>query len=558
MFSARALLAVALGGLIFASCNLFEPAEPIAAARKRGAPALIIEGKKKLDKEQYEKALALFEEAITEDNKENGDTTLTEALFYWGKCKLRIAGVDLNDIWDQINPGRENSEDIPFLFRTDASVDLTADTVTMTDPIVLASGDTLARVSVIDSVFWERKILYDAISQAIKGLEKINRDWHSMDQVIQREQYESDYLMEISVRAILGIIDLNHNDRLDWDESMEERKTFRILTQDMQSLDDMELDSLRNLNKTPLDINPTIDLIYHSILQADTSYTNFNNELKRDDNLDTGMIADVGQMIGNFKNILPYFYYDDYTDNDSDYYEVNGMAGQQRMVWIDWDGDKKIDLFAPGALQGHFHIGDSAHMRDSSQYYSLTGFENDTGLDYQRFHWTGGWTYEFIGGDWGVDEEIMDGKDNDGDGLTDEDTRIVADTADDDGDYYDSDPADRTPVRSPAIPLKLYPMQWESDTDAVIDIAGTSWDTVQTSLSFLSRHAAATITIPDSLPRYTGPIPDAAGEFTGGDYGLDEEWYDGFDNDRDGLIDEDVMEGIPPESLRKYLVELLQ
>jgi hypothetical protein len=46
-------------------------------------------------------------------------------------------------------------------------------------------------------------------------------------------------------------------------------------------------------------------------------------------------------------------------------------------------------------------------------------------------------------------------------------------------------------------------------------------------------------------------------EFSDGDYGMDEEWYDGLDNDRDGLIDEDVGERNPPASFRPVFIESL-
>ena len=39
------------------------------------------------------------------------------------------------------------------------------------------------------------------------------------------------------------------------------------------------------------------------------------------------------------------------------------------------------------------------------------------------------------------------------------------------------------------------------------------------------------------------------GEFTGGDYGIDEEIFDGTDNDGDGKIDKDVNKIVPRKLL---------
>jgi hypothetical protein len=57
------------------------------------------------------------------------------------------------------------------------------------------------------------------------------------------------------------------------------------------------------------------------------------------------------------------------------------------------------------------------------------------------------------------------------------------------------------------------------------------------------------------IRRYKGFF---AGEFSGGDYGLDEEWFDGLDNDGDGLVDEDIGERLPPVALRSAIISQLQ
>ena len=289
----------------------------------------------------------------------------------------------------------------------------------------ILQADTL-----IDSVFLERKRIYDAMSVAINYLDTIYYCGDEMDGVIMREQYEGDYLIEVSVTVILGISDINNNGKLDYNSN--ERNAFKILSQDVPNLDNMSFDSLKTLSKNPNEIKDNLDLIIHTLGLADSSYDNFNSELKGA-NMDTAMVKDIGEMINNFKTILPYFYYNDSSDNDADWFNTNGNSSVDRMVWIDWNGDGLIDIYSPKdtGVYGHIHIGDNAHIQQNPNLYELVDSSDES---YKRYIYKGGYCYEFIGGDWGVEEEIMDGLDNDLDGLVDEDTRIVNDSLDDDGD----------------------------------------------------------------------------------------------------------------------------
>ena len=132
------------------------------------------------------------------------------------------------------------------------------------------------------------------------------------------------------------------------------------------------------------------------------------------------------------------------------------------MVWVDYDQDNLIDIvesdsgwFKQKNLQYGIQIGDSAHWAANKSYYKDVKFldsANTIPVCYThkpensgntiriiRFSkYTGPSGGEWIKGDWGVDEEKMDGKDNDCDGVIDEDTRIVQDTLDDDGDWIDT------------------------------------------------------------------------------------------------------------------------
>lgn len=576
--------ALALIVVIGLSCNLFSPKEPDPDKWYMTGEAWVIEGKKKMWREKWEEAIEDFNKALSLNR------SLSEAYFYKGKCILRLHDVDLHQVWGDINP-EDTSSVVPFLYNPNLNVTNPADSIdilgVINTPYTLilydsrkGGYDTITATIRIDSVFLERKRIYDAICQAIRLLDTIHYDLtpKKIDGVVKRPQYESDYLVEISVKTILGIPDYNNNERLDWEisDTLNERRAFRIMCIDIPSLDDMNFDSLKTLSKDPRDIKDNLDQILQSLNQADSSYDLFKQDLMNGD-MDTTMAEDLGDMIENFLKILPYFYYDDFKDNDNDWWDTNQNGVMDRMIWIDWnrvgDSKERIDVDQAGTM----HIGDSSHILANPSYYEVV---DSTDKDFQRYRYKGPYTYEFIGGDWGVDEEILDGVDNDGDSLVDEDTRISADTLDDDGDWVNTDTSGG-PDTTAIWPNSYHPMDWVGGGNFTLDITGPSsyWDSVPVDPEYRFIHynpdtlADSLIHYPiynfpgypgypdnfawpDLIPRYIRKVYTT--EFLAGDYGIDEEWYDGLDNDKDGLYDEDVGELLPPESLRDALITQLE
>ncbi|MBD3318150.1 MAG: hypothetical protein GF344_20395 [Chitinivibrionales bacterium] len=623
-----------LVGVIISFCpkcnvfGVFSPTDHDRILERYGPEALVQEGMIKMRSQEWREAYDLFHRATTAD-----PAHLSEAWFYKGKCILRLYNVDLRQVWDEINPDRENDDAVPFLYQPPEGKNLTDSTA---EPFyVEIHGVVDTAYTLVDSAFLERKRIYDAMSQAVKCLERIHYDRDNlMDGRITREQYESDYLIEISVKSMLGVIDHNHNDTLDYHS--EERDLFRIMCADMPNLDELKFDSLKTISNDPKEINSSLDLILGTVNKADTSYNNFHEELVRaaekepDAGLRTDMGANMGDMISDFKNILPYFYYNDKKNNDEVYdtviegsvvrrprfcntdttgegqwrrsrgYPPDSEVGRvDRMIWIDWDYDDKIDVYENDL----YHIGDPDHMNQFDQYYTEI---DSPGADYKRYVYTGPHTYEFIAGDWGVDEEIMDNWDNDQDGLTDEDTRIVADTLDDDGDYVEMtlgrtfDINTTTPSNKKLWlwgngPYRFHPGEPFSASDVgtvLTDAHGTKFKVI----SFIDSGAVQAVidpelntggydprVMPDSLGKTVviraewpghhvlDPVvwvdqnnngvidgvdataPSYNNEFIAGDWGIDEERFEGMDNDGDGLVDEDVGEYLPPAALRDFI-----
>ncbi|MBD3391461.1 MAG: hypothetical protein GF418_05380 [Chitinivibrionales bacterium] len=552
-------IVAAVGAGLF-SCNLFSPTEDYRHAERYGPKSMVQEGKLCMRDSDWETAIDWFDMALDEDS------SLSEAYFYKGKCILRLSDVDLNDVWTDINPNRPDTNSVPFLFTLPSGRSLDEDVTIRQDlraywRSVDPSATATSIPTLLDSVYLERKRMYDAVCSAIGLLEYIHYNPGKMDGEIVRKQYESDYLVEITVKAVLSLVDLNYNDSLEW--GGEEQKAFRRLVQDIPSLepDSMVLDSLKQISNDPKDINKAIDSLLLKLNQADTSYNNFHRELveaeEETDAIDSDMAKPLGDIIGDLRRVAPFYYYNDFADNDSDWYDTDQNGRVDRMIWIDWDGDDMIDITANNTG----HIGDDAHRQAYPAWYEDI---DDADADYHRFIYKGPYTHEFIAGDWGVDEEILDGYDNDGDGLTDEDSRVAADSLDDDGDYYDTDPSEG----DPEIDSSRHPMAWTSTADLSIDLTGGTgaWDTVHVDSLFAATYDSlyeaiyginlfdpSARTAKYKIPVYRGR--DYPGEFTGGDYGMDEEWFDGVDNDGDGLIDEDVGEAIPDSSLRQIIIQ---
>lgn len=588
-------IAVPLLVVVGLSCNLFSPKEPDQDKWYMTGEAWIIEGKKKMWEEDWEGAIEKFNKAISLNSG------LSEAYFYKGKCILRLHYVDLHQVWDDINP-EDTSKVVPFLYNPNLDLPDTADSIDIMEVIApytlylydsrKGGYDTISATIRIDSAFLERKRIYDAVCQAIRLLDTIHYDLaqKKIDGIIKRAQYESDYLIEISVKTILGIPDYNNNERLDWEisDTLNERRAFRIMCLDIPSLDDMEFDSLKTISKNPRDIKENLDQILQSLNKADSSYNNFKDDLLNGE-MDTTMAEDLGDMIENFKKILPYFYYDDFRDNDEDWWDTNKNGVMDRMIWIDWNrslnSKERIDVDQAGTL----HIGDSVHMfpngvdSSSPPFYgldtSLYEWVDTSDKDFRRYKYKGPYTYEFIGGDWGVDEEVLDGEDNDNDELVDEDTRISADTLDDDGDWFNTDKTIPTDTTNAIWPHGYQPMKWVSTDNFTIEITGALWDSVSVDPEYTFLHNTDGVDSLDHYPIYNFPgylgYPDQFDwpnkiaryngtdtltqlQFKGGDYGMDEEWYDGLDNDKDGLYDEDVGELVPPESMRQDIITQLE
>jgi hypothetical protein len=246
-----------------------------------------------------------------------------------------------------------------------------------------------------------------------------------------------------------------------------------------------------------------------------------------------------------------YYYYNDGKDNDFDYFNTNrdslgGRPVVQRTIWVDTNGNDAIDWVEPGNPANAFNITDLIRIiRTDPAYQNNPLFQqygryiavDSTTTDDKHFIFTGPNGGEFVAGDWGVDEESLDDVDNDQDGFKDEDSRIAKDTLDQDGDFIDIDTlafddslhgSGKFATAGPYAGKNLARLIWVDDN---VDGRISAPDGTPITRQYVLDSIAAITAAVNSGMGY--------GEWIAGDWGVDEEYVDGIDNDGDGLVDED-------------------
>jgi hypothetical protein len=590
------------------------------------------------------KALDYFNQAI------QSDSLYSDAWYYRSKMILRIGDVLVYMLWSEIrslNPdGTRDSNKVPF-FPRDTMVfkgvayphwpSTVIDTIKVTEKGYV---DSTIYVTNADTLYNHYSRLYSPSMESYKCMKRI-WDGFTPHGTIGSAVIRADYLFLSSLFTSFIICDVNLDYKLDTSYiDNKERQAYVTFAKSFTNIHDIHLnaDDIYGIY-TVADINKNID----SILNSSNITLNVLNSLdgeiqgsKYSDTTDKTMLSDPRKQLQDIVRQAGYYYHDDKKDNDFDWYDTDSNGVQNKMVWMDINNDKHITLDLNDSA-GSMIVCDSAHFMADVQQSGL-GYPRPPSPDPEQnnlplmflarnygyrlvgttkyYFYCGPHKGEFVAGDYGVDEEKLDDKNNDGDmngsnGLKDEDTRISPDSLDNDGDYVEFSVNHPLPNPGTLAAQKVYtsyivtwshgyinrrafftPMQAQS-LDTIIDDFGNQYrifkffDTTRVK-AFMEKLGAVvgnqmTCMVGDTLviraEPVGHPIQDAIiwfdkdndglidrtmngtgspaephftnadttylkqtgyqGEFIAGDWGVDEEVYDGCDNDGDGKIDED-------------------
>ncbi len=396
------ILGLLLSGLIIflISCgingNLFEPPKDLKA--DLDAVGLVEEGIVLFREGKYAEAYDYCTTAVDKD------PTYSSAYYWAAKSYLRLYNLSIATIYNEI----QDNTKIPFL----------------------GGGRSIESA---DSVYHPNWVALDLCRKIVKG--------PANDGIWNRRNLSLDISTMGAILGPFSIIDVDNDGHLERSHELE-RRMFERIQIDIRNVDTIKLnvDSIRDIIKNPDTVNIFIDELLGMIDTVSLENLSLFDE-SLDESRQSGLSAqrqsEIDSATKNYRelmNRLSYtaklYRYDDLKDNDFDWFDTDKNGKVDTMYWKDYDGDSLIDIFVgtDSSLQeaGDVHILDAAYrlksgVFDSHYTFTIKEFDpRDT-----IFIYKGPYRGEFIRGDYGVDEEIMDGKDNDRDGISDEDTRYL-------------------------------------------------------------------------------------------------------------------------------------
>jgi hypothetical protein len=533
------------GIMLFSDCgtNVFQAPDSLLETTADG---LIILGNRAKRDQNYTKALDYYVRASEED------PNLTDAWYLQAEMILLTAEggqIRLPDLISELIS--ENNRKLPFF----PSSDMPNAVLRQMDIPNPSGGNIRIDYMKYDSLYDRLVNLYNPTMKAYEALLRIYGDGTSAYKVANKGQFtreiiRMDFTMLSALRTALISLDQKPQDgRLEkelgpWNA---ERKLYMLMAGGLKDINNINInvDSVKQLFDGPDDINGMIENLVAAAEISLNAITDTKLELEGA-NIDSAKKAMMNDPQKQMQTIIAkagYFYYTDYKDNDLSFFKTPGShpSYKQRMIWIDINDNDQIDWVNPN--DSSINISEViSDIRRNKVAYDTNYFQvNISGAD-TFFIFKGTHGGEFVAGDWSIDEEQLDDKDNDGDGLKDEDSRMSSDTLDQDFDFIK---IDNRQILIDFKPIQSGKFAYDSTTSEIKNTSRMLWDDL------------------NGDGRINGPAPDfdvidrayvienkaaieiainngtGYGEWISGDWGIDEEYYDGIDNDGDGRIDED-------------------
>ncbi|MBC8478555.1 MAG: hypothetical protein ISR91_03005 [Candidatus Delongbacteria bacterium] len=199
------------------------------------------------------------------------------------------------------------------------------------------------------------------------------------------EDIMHDYTLAVLIEGILSLRDTNGDLYIDdtdfnlnflWMDGELNMENLLDFWNSLDGLtDEQRVDIINNLIGNGVDLLDIPLLLFPDLFGEENPYD----------------FAELDSLTNNIQNGLEIFLINDGIDNDGDSFDTNGDGLPTPLIWND---------------------------------FNLNGLiENASGNPFPA-NYSGPYSGEFVGGDWGVDEELLDSIDNDGDSIIDEDSHL--------------------------------------------------------------------------------------------------------------------------------------
>ncbi|MGL1901128.1 MAG: hypothetical protein OCC49_03250 [Fibrobacterales bacterium] len=301
---------------------------------------LLIKGNDAFSSGKYESASQYYVEA------QSADPSRSEAWVFHAKAVMRLYGLEYSTINDEIKRKSDGELGLPFINKCDAS-----------------------NLDCIDSIFYP-------IALTVRNLEYVTKGTDTASQgMIGEEVVVLDVALLQGMASMLNPLDLDNNLHIDtlcgYDicgsnasgcsnnpaglmdytskcpygakSELKRYQSFRTLTEAL-NIDDLQSDAIeaKDISRNPNEINQFIDDIALPAKSSRDNLGKVNSAIDQhaDDKSLGEQLSDVTEIIDNLVSFVQYYKNNDTLDNDFDYPSEN--TPDSIMTWHDFDGDNSI------------------------------------------------------------------------------------------------------------------------------------------------------------------------------------------------------------------------
>ncbi|MGL1933765.1 MAG: hypothetical protein OCD01_02030 [Fibrobacterales bacterium] len=314
--------------------------EPLVETEESNYDNLLIKGNEAFSAGEYESASQYYVEA------QKADPARSEAWVFHAKAVMRLYGLEYSTINDEIKRKSDGEAGLPFINKCDAS-----------------------NLDCIDSIFHPIALTVRNLEYVTGGTDTASRG------MIGEEVVVLDVALLQGMASMLNPLDLDNNLHIDticgYDicgpdvsgcsnnpaglvdyttkcpygakSELKRYQSFRTLTEAL-NIDDLKSDAIeaKDISRNPNEINQFINDIALPAQSSRDNLEKVNTAINEhaDDKSLGEQLSDVTEIIDNLVSFVQYYKSNDTLDNDFDYISEN--SPDSIMIWHDFDGDNAI------------------------------------------------------------------------------------------------------------------------------------------------------------------------------------------------------------------------